>query len=262
MGSIRQPAVAGSFYPGDSARLSEVVERFLGGHLRAKTRAPKAIIAPHAGYDYSGPVAGSVYSLLRNEAANVRSVVLMGPAHRVAIHGLAAPGCEAFDTPIGRVRVDRQSVKALAKRRLISINDPVHQKEHGLEVHLPFLQTIFPDFSMVPLAVGDAKTPAVQAVLNALWGGPETLIVVSSDLSHYYPYNEAQALDEKTAASIEKLEPEAIGSEQACGQIAIQGLLLCARDRGLEARTLDLRNSGDTAGSPHQVVGYGAFIVN
>jgi hypothetical protein len=262
VGLVRQPAVAGSFYPADSNRLEEVVE----AHLRAQScdagDVPKAIIAPHAGYPYSGPIAGSVYSLFRHRAGEIRTVVLVGPAHRVAIRGLAAPGCDEFETPLGRVPVDRRAVEALKQQNLISIDDRVHRDEHGLEVHLPFLQTILDEFSIVPLVVGDADAGKVKAVLDAQWGGPETLMVVSSDLSHYYPYDQARTLDGKTAEAIEKLAPEDIAAEQACGRTAIQGLLLCARERNLVARTLDLRNSGDTAGTRDQVVGYGAFIVN
>ena len=261
VGSIRKSAVAGTFYPANSTVLAEVV----GGHLRENSGAddlPKAVIAPHAGYQYSGPIAGIAYTQCLGLAAKIRRVVLVGPAHRVAIRGLAAPGSERFVTPLGDVPVDRESVDSLAGQNLLSINDRAHCKEHGLEVHLPFLQTILDDFSIVPLVVGDATAREVKEVLDALWGGPESLIVISSDLSHYYPYDQAQALDTRTATAIEKIDPESIVAEQACGRIAIQGLLLCARERKLTAKTLDLRNSGDTAGSRDRVVGYGAFIVN
>lgn len=261
VGSTRKPAVAGTFYPADPTRLEEAVR----GHLRENpipSPLSKAIIAPHAGFEYSGSIAGTAYRQFIGRSAGIRKVVLIGPAHRLAIRGIAAPGCERFRTPLGDVPVDQESVKILAARGLISINDRAHIDEHGLEVHLPFLQTVLKSFSIVPLVVGNADGGKVKAVLDAQWGGPETLIVVSSDLSHYYPYDQARELDGKTAAAIEELEPGRIATEQACGRIAIQGLLLCARERNLIAQTLDLRNSGDTAGTRDQVVGYGAFNVN
>jgi len=259
MTAIRPAAVAGTFYPADPQRLRKMVADFLAT-AKVAAPVPKAIIAPHAGYIYSGPVAASAYACLVKSGASIRRVVLLGPAHRVAVGGLAASGAAAFATPLGIVAVDQEALKDSLSLPQVQTLDEAHALEHGLEVHLPFLQTIFADFTIVPLVVGEATTAAVAEALEKLWGGPETLVVVSSDLSHYYDYETACELDQATSRAIERLQPEAIGPEAACGRIPIQGLLQVARRRGLSARTVDLRNSGDTAGPRDQVVGYGAFV--
>jgi hypothetical protein len=217
---------------------------------------PKAIIAPHAGYIYSGAIAASVYALV--DRASIRRVVLLGPTHRVAVRGLALPGCERFATPLGSIPIDAPAVELLKKLPQVTVSDDAHALEHSLEVHAPFLQKALDDFSLVPLAVGDASPAEVQEVLDAVWGGPETLIVVSSDLSHYLPYTAAQAVDRATADAIVGLDPD-IDHEHACGATPVAGLLRAAADRGLTPRLVDLRNSGDTAGDRDRVVGYGAF---
>jgi AmmeMemoRadiSam system protein B len=217
---------------------------------------PKALIAPHAGYIYSGPIAASAFSLL-DQRSQVERVVLLGPTHRVAVRGLALPDCDAFATPLGEVPVDRAAADALRDLPQVVISAPAHRLEHSLEVELPFLQTVLGGFSLVPLAVGDASAEAVAGVLERLWGGPETLVVVSSDLSHYLPYDEARRTDAETARRIGRLDP--LDPRQACGAAPVNGLLRAARTHGLEVRLLDLRNSGDTAGDRRRVVGYGAF---
>jgi hypothetical protein len=256
--SVRPPAVAGSFYPADPEALARTVRRHLE-QAKAEGAPPKAIIAPHAGYIYSGPIAASAYAQVAPLAAQIARVVLVGPAHYVPIRGLAASGAAAFATPLGEVAVDRAAMDSLRDLPQVAVRDDAHRREHSLEVQLPFLQTLLPRFAIVPLVAGDASYEEVREVVERLWGGPETLIVISSDLSHYYAYERARRLDAAAAAAIVALDPEAIGEEQACGRVPIGGLLLAARARGLSARSLDLRNSGDTAGPRGEVVGYGAF---
>jgi AmmeMemoRadiSam system protein B len=219
----------------------------------------KALVVPHAGYVYSGPVAASAYALLASLRDRIRRVVLLGPSHRVGFEGLAASSADAFETPLGRVEIDAEAVERALLLPQVRRLDAAHAQEHSLEVQLPFLQRVLSDFRLVPLVVGDATPAEVAEVIETLWGGAETLLVVSSDLSHYLPYEQAKALDRATTQAIENLDPEAIGEDQACGRLPVQGLLLAARRHGLHARTLDLRSSGDTAGSRDAVVGYGAY---
>ena len=220
---------------------------------------PKALIAPHAGYSYSGPVAASAYAQLRPHREIYRRVVLLGPCHYVGISGLATSGAEFFRTPLGDIPIDRAFVQ---ERNVpgLAVNDATHAPEHSLEVHLPFLQVMLGEFSLVPIVVGEARPEMVAAVLDQLWDGPDTLIVVSSDLSHYLPYDEARLRDRATCRSIERLVTEDIGPYDACGCHAVNGLLHAAGDRQLTVSTLDLCNSGDTAGTRDRVVGYGAWL--
>jgi AmmeMemoRadiSam system protein B len=258
--SVRAPAVAGMFYPGANRELAHNLAQMLGAAAQeAPERAvPKAIIAPHAGYIYSGPVAASVYALLAPARSRISRVVLLGPTHRVAVRGLALPGCDAFATPLGTVRVDAQSVEALAALPQVVVSAQAHALEHSLEVHVPFLQAVLEQFTLVPLAVGQAAAREVAEVLELLWGGPETLVVVSSDLSHYLGYQDAQALDRATATAILGLATD-LSHEQACGATPVTGLAQVARRRALKPELIDLRNSGDTAGDKTRVVGYGSF---
>ena len=258
--SVRPAAVAGSFYPGSQRDLAQTVAQMLGAaaSVAPERTAPKAIIAPHAGYIYSGPVAASVYALLAPARHRISRVVLLGPTHRVAVRGLALPGATAFATPLGLVEIDRAAVEALRGLPQIVESPQAHALEHSLEVHLPFLQAILDRFTLVPLAVGHATPQQVADVLERLWGGAETLIVVSSDLSHYLPYQNAQGVDRATAQAILALSTD-ISHEQACGATPVTGLGLAARHRGLKPELLDLRNSGDTAGDRDRVVGYGSF---
>ena len=260
MNPIRPAAVAGTFYPGAAAELAREVAQLMAGAQRAPSTqpVPKAIIAPHAGYIYSGPIAASVYALLEPARKVITRVVLLGPTHRIAVRGLALPAAEAFETPLGVVGLDRAAIAVLRKMPQIAVSEAAHAWEHSLEVHLPFLQTVLDQFTLVPLAVGRASAEEVAQVLDALWGGPETLIVVSSDLSHYLAYRDAQKTDRATAEAILALSAD-ISHEQACGATPVTGLALAAREHGLRPQLVDLRNSGDTAGDKAQVVGYGAF---
>ncbi len=259
MTSVRYPAVAGMFYPDDPVTLDEMIHAYLDA-TTAEGPVPKAIIAPHAGYVYSGPVAASAYRLLIPAKDMVKRVILLGPAHRVPFRGLAVPSVDFFMTPFGTVAVDRQAIETIADLPWVTISDSPHEPEHSLEVHLPFLQEVLEDFKVVPVVVGDATPEEVAAVLERLWGGPETLIVISSDLSHYHDYTTARQMDAATSQAIEALDPKALTFESACGRIPVSGLLIAARKHGLHARTIDLRNSGDTAGPKDQVVGYGAYV--
>lgn len=260
MSRIRQPAVAGLFYPSDPEELRSQVDRYLGEAESVDMPPPKALIAPHAGYVYSGPVAATAYARLRKLRDTIERVVLLGPSHRVGFFGLAASSAEFFRTPLGDVPVDREAVKRILELPQVHEIDEAHLMEHSLEVHLPFLQEIFDRFSLVPLVVGDAGTEEVAQVLEQLWGGPETLIVVSSDLSHYHDYETARDMDESVSRAIEALKPEGVGYEGACGRNPINGLLRVAARKGMTAETIDLRNSGDTAGPRDRVVGYGAYV--
>jgi AmmeMemoRadiSam system protein B len=260
MGIIREPAVAGHFYPGCREDLASVVDRYLAAAPSCDI-CPKAIIAPHAGYDYSGPVAGSAFAAVQSVASRIKRVVLLGPSHRVAFNGLAVSGADAFQTPLGSVPLDRAVIRGVLAMDQVVELDEAHLMEHSLEVELPFLQEALGAFQLVPLVVGDATYEEVSEVLDVLWGGDETLIVVSSDLSHYLQYNQARELDEATRQAIEALRSEDLTPAQACGRIPIGGLLLSARKRGMRVTTLDMRNSGDTAGPKDRVVGYGAYAV-
>src|ERR1035441_6832158 len=252
-GKVRPPFVAGRFYPADPVALRKLITDLLADVPPATGPAPKALIAPHAGYLYSGPIAASAY-------AQLKRIVLFGPSHYVALDGLATTSAEAFATPLGIVPVDVESVREVRLLPQVRELDTAHAQEHSLEVQLPFLQCILGDFTLVPLAVGDATPEEISQVLDALWDGPETRFVISSDLSHYQDSQTAQRLDGATAKAIEALKPAAIGEERACGRMPIRGLLQSARRHGLRARTLDLRNSGDTGGPHDRVVGYGAFV--
>ena len=256
--SIRPAAVAGAFYPDSAPALENTVSLMLMKAPRGVSFSPKAIIVPHAGYIYSGPIAACVYAPLRKLRDTVERVVLLGPTHRVAVNGLALPSCKAFTTPLGDIPVDQQAVAAIEGLPQIVFSDAAHAQEHSLEVQLPFLQIVLGEFSLLPLAVGEASPSAVAEVIERLWGGEETLIVVSSDLSHYLPYDSARQTDERTAQHILDLDPT-IHHQQACGASPVNGLLLAARKHGLHAQLIDLRNSGDTAGDKARVVGYGAF---
>lgn len=258
--NVRQPAVAGMFYPADADELRKQVETFLH-EADADRHAPKAIIAPHAGYIYSGPIAGSAYAPVKALRGRISRVVLLGPAHRVPVRGLAASSAVDFDTPLGKVPLDRKAIDQLVEELpFVRIMDPAHAPEHSLEVHLPFLQETLGEFRLIPLVVGEATPDEVEQVLNHLWGGAETLIVISSDLSHYHDYNTASVMDRAASKAIEQLDPGQLEQEQACGRIPVCGLLQAARNHGLKAETIDLRNSGDTAGPRDQVVGYGAYL--
>lgn len=255
---VRPPAVAGQFYPDDPARLRSTVKAMLAGAPRPAGPPPKALIAPHAGYIYSGPIAAAAFAALAT-ARTITRLVVIGPAHYVWFRGIAAPEAQAFDTPLGRLAVDEKALEAIADLPFVSTTDRPHAREHALEVELPFAQQLLASFTIVPLAVGDARPQEVAQVLSRLWGGEETAIVVSSDLSHYHDYGTARRRDARTAAAIEIGDWNALGPDDACGYLPIAGLLIEADRRRLQARRLALANSGDTAGSRDRVVGYGAW---
>lgn len=256
---VRQPAVAGSFYPAQEEVLSHDVLNLLrvaGGALQAAS--PKALIVPHAGYIYSGSTAALAYAQLAAARATISRVVLIGPAHRVALRSIAVTSDAAFATPLGNIEVDQDALAALTGLRQIVLNPQAHAQEHSLEVQLPFLQRVLDRFKLVPLVVGNATPDEVAQVLELVWGGPETLIVVSSDLSHFHSYDAAQSIDQATTQSI--LDGAAtLTHQQACGGTPINGLLLVARQHGLRPQLLGQCNSGDTAGDRARVVGYAAF---
>ncbi len=256
--AIRSPAVAGLFYPAAAGKLGADIDGMLAAAAMPAGPAPKALIVPHAGYIYSGPVAASAYARLAPAQGRISRVVLLGPAHRLPFRGFALSSAKAFRTPLGDVPIDAAAAR-LGAVPLVRMLDDAHAGEHSLEVHLPFLQRTLAPFVVLPIVVGDADGDAVAVLLDAVWGGPETLIVISSDLSHYYDYAAAKRRDAETAAAIERLDGEALDEDSACGRIPIRGLLAVARRRGLICRRLDLRNSGDTAGPRDQVVGYGAW---
>lgn len=257
---VRPPAAAGRFYPRDPGELRSLIQDFLLKVAPRPGPGPKALIAPHAGYPYSGPIAASAYAALLPDREVVKRVVLAGPAHFVAFEGLAVSSAEAFATPLGVVPVDVAAVQELISKGLARELDIAHAREHSLEVHLPFLQVVLKDFALVPLVAGEATPEKISSALETLWGGPETRFVISSDLSHYLDSEAARRLDATTAAAIEALDAGAVGEEQACGRIPIRGLLAAAAKHRLHAHTADLRNSADTGGPPEQVVGYGAFL--
>jgi MEMO1 family protein len=257
---VRPPAVAGRFYPDNPVELRKLIENLLSNVRPPMGPAPKALIAPHAGYIYSGPIAASGYARWIAARSRIKRVVVLGPSHFVAFEGLAASGAEAFATPLGVVRVDVDAIQRLVSLPQVSLLEAAHAQEHSIEVQLPFLQVVLDDFVLVPLAVGETGAEDVRQVLEMLWSGPETRFVISSDLSHYLDFEAARRLDKATAEAIESLRPAGLGEAQACGRIPIFGLLEAARRRHLRARTVDLRNSGDTAGPHERVVGYGAFV--
>lgn len=259
MVGVRQPCVAGYFYPADKQVLQKNIQDLLSAVTPVKLTAPKAIIAPHAGYIYSGPIAATIYQTLLPIKDTIKRVVLLGPAHRVAFNGIAVTQCTSFITPLGDIPIDSEAINAALKTPDVNVNEHAYDGEHSLEVQLPFLQSILTDFKLVPCVVGFAAPELVASVLEQLWGASETLIVISSDLSHYHDYSTAQQLDSATSQAIVDLAPERIGDDQACGRLPIKGLLLAARKLNLHATVLDLRNSGDTAGDRNRVVGYGAY---
>lgn len=261
--AVRPPAVAGTFYPAGADALLEALRRSMAGARRPVEDAavPKALVVPHAGYVYSGPIAASAYLRLAPARSVIRRVVLLGPSHRVPLQGMAVPGSDAFATPLGLVPVDDGARQAALALPGVRVDDLPHAAEHSLEVQLPFLQTVLDDFEVLPVAVGRGRPDEVADLVEALWGGPETVVVVSTDLSHYHRYDEAKELDGRTAAAILAAEPDAIGPPDACGCHALRGMLASARRRHLPVEQIDLRSSGDTAGDRDRVVGYGAFAV-
>lgn len=260
-GHAKGPAVAGLFYPAETGRLQQDVDRYLAQADAQPGLVPKALIVPHAGYIYSGPVAAYAYRQLEFLVGPIETVLMLGPAHRVAFPGLAVHSADYFSTPLGRVPLDRALLRDLSRLPFVHPLDQAFGQEHCLEVQLPFLQRLLPGFKLAPLLIGQSDYQQVAQVLEQVADDPRVLIVISSDLSHYHRYEEAQRLDADATRAIEGLNPSGLHYEHACGRIGIGGLLLLARQRGWRVRTLNLRNSGDTAGPRDQVVGYGSYVL-
>lgn len=260
MPKIRPAAVAGSFYPAEPQVLTAMLENYLQ-HAEPCANAPKAIIAPHAGYIYSGAIAASAYVRLQAKREQITRVVLLGPAHKVGFVGLALSSADLFNTPLGDVPLDTEAIAALTRHPFVHYLDQAHAEEHSLEVQLPFLQISLPAFKLIPIVVGDCSSEQVRQVLEPFYDEEDTLIVISSDLSHYHDYATAQSLDAATSAKIEQLDYQHLDYESACGRTAISGLLALAQQKSLSVKTIDLRNSGDTAGDKNHVVGYGAYVI-
>jgi len=255
---VRLPAFAGMFYPASADELRRLVQFCLDGAVRCTSgRSSKAFVLPHAGYVYSGPVAGSGYRCLQMDRDIIKRVIVLGPSHRATFTGIAVSEASEFATPLGEIPVDESAIGQIREFPQVRVMESAHAHEHSIEVHLPFLQVVLENFTIVPLVVGEAREEEISVVLEKIWGGPETRIIVSSDLSHFHQYAVARQLDEETAERIEKLEP--VEPDQACGCIPLNGLLCSARLHKLNSHILDLRNSGDTAGDRARVVGYGAI---
>ena len=260
-GTVRQPGVAGFFYPDDPNLLQQMLQTMLQ-KVNTTVPPPKALIAPHAGYIYSGPVAASAYATLSPLRHIIRRVVLLGPAHRVYLQGMALSSATQFVTPLGVIQVDHGLTERVKQFPIVSVMDSAFEQEHSLEVHMPFLQYVLDDFTLLPIVTGDTPAYHVAEVLQSVWGSDETLIIISSDLSHYHDYETAKKLDNQTGQYIKTLQHEKLGSQHACGCMPMHGLLEIAKQDGLTVNILDIRNSGDTAGSHDRVVGYGAFSVH
>ena len=256
--TVRPPAAAGTFYPANPGELKRHIDALLAEAKPVALR-PQALVVPHAGYRYSGPIAASAYVMLSSLSPKPTRVVLLGPAHTVALRGLALPNCDAMESPLGEVPLDPDGARVAAALPQVVVSERAHEAEHSLEVQLPFLQRVLGDFALVPLVVGRASVDEVEEVIDALWGGPQTLIVISTDLSHYLPYDTCRALDAETAKRILSFDTANLDDDQACGAYALRGFLASAKKRRLEGHLLDLRNSGDTAGDRSRVVGYGSF---
>lgn len=260
---LRPPAVAGTFYPADPDGLRAAVEDAFRDGVPGPEGAvvPRALVVPHAGYIYSGPVAASAYARLVPARDRIRRVVLLGPSHYVPLDGMAVAGVDALDGPLGPVPVDTEARRVVRSLAQVRVDDAPHAPEHSLEVQIPFLQLVLDRFAVLPVAVGRCRPEAVADLLEALWDGPETVVVVSTDLSHYHPYEVARERDRRTASAVVGGRPEGVADDGACGAHALRGLLELVRRRRLAVEELDLRNSGDTAGGRDRVVGYGAFAV-
>ena len=256
---VRFPAAEGKFYPADPAELRRMIHNLITCARKSEGASPKAVIVPHAGYQFSGPIAASAYLRFCDERDVIKRVVLIGPSHWIRFSGIALSSADMFLTPLGEILVDDEAVQLIHALPQVSICDEAHRHEHSLEVHLPFLQVILNDFKIVPLVAGDASEQDILEIVDRLWGGPETRFVISSDLSHYHDYRTTQQLDGRTAWAIQQLLSEEIGPEQACGCVPVRGVLAAARQHHLRCQTIDLRNSADTGGPRNAVVGYGAF---
>ena len=259
--SIRKAAVAGLFYEADKTLLQQQVGEMMSGASAEFEATPKALIVPHAGYIYSGPTAAKAYRYLKSRSDEIRRVVLFGPAHRVYLESMAIPSVDSFTTPLGDVPLDRDALDGIKDMPGVCVSDHAHEEEHSLEVQLPFLQTVLTQFSLVPVVVGNCDAATVATVMDALWSGTDTLMVVSTDLSHFLTYEEAIQIDTHTCERIRE-KASSLSGEEACGARALNGLMCTEKVRSLNVELLDACNSGDTAGDRNRVVGYGAFILH
>ncbi|MCW8930188.1 MAG: AmmeMemoRadiSam system protein B [Gammaproteobacteria bacterium] len=258
--NTRHPAVAGTFYPGETKELNSSIQGYLDdAETKPINSKPKAMIVPHAGYIYSGPIAASAYSQLIPFAKQISRVVLLGPSHKIPILGIACSSQDSFKTPLGDIPLDRKLIDKVEQLPFVETHDDAHLQEHSLEVQLPFLQKVLPEFTLVPLVIGQIEDEQVSELIETLWLEENTLFLISSDLSHYLDYERAQECDQATSEAIADLTPQKIHYEQACGRSAIAGMLLSAKKHSLKVQMLDLRNSGDTAGTKDRVVGYGSW---
>lgn len=255
---IRPAAVADRFYPADPQSLKALLEDQLA-HAIPGAPDPKAIVMPHAGIVYSGPIAASAAAPLGGRRGSLRRVVVAGPSHHVPVRGIALTACSSFETPLGRVPVDTETVGALSTLSGVRVDESAHAREHSIEVELPFLQHLLGSFLLVPLLIGESNPAAIADILEELCADPDTLLVISTDLSHFLPYDEARVVDARTARAVEERREKAIGWQDACGRNSLRAALVLARRLGWTVRTVDLRNSGDTAGDRRSVVGYGAW---
>ena len=258
MSTLRKTAVAGTFYPADPQELRETIEAFYD-KADDQPAIGKVLIAPHAGYIYSGSIAASCYAPLRKRADEISRVVLLGPSHYVGFHGMAVPECEFYETPLGNIKIDKNAKETALNCEEVFSFDQAHLQEHSLEVHLPFLKESLNDFTLLPIVVGACKPEIVADLIKCLWGGPETLIVISTDLSHFKDYKDASECDLKTCSKIEKLDIN-FDHNEACGSTPVKGLILAAKEKNILPKLIDLRNSGDTSGNKSRVVGYASFI--
>lgn len=263
MSQIRQPAVSGSFYPDNPKILRAMLEDYLQQVvITPADKAPRAVIVPHAGYIYSGEIAASAYARLRPKRSIIKRVVILGPSHRVGFSGLALSHAEVFKTPLGDIPLDTTAIATLVNFPFVEYMDQAHLYEHSLEVQLPFLQVTLDSFQLIPIVVGDCSAEQIEQVLELFYGKDDTLIVISSDLSHFHDYATAQQLDKETSEKIERLDYQHLDYDSACGRAPVSGLLALAKNKSLRVETIDLRNSGDTAGDKSRVVGYGAYVIN
>jgi len=262
MVNIRQAAVAGTFYPADPEQLKLMLQHYLIDAPQGK-KVPKAMIVPHAGYIYSGAIAATAYVRLKTVKKLIKKVLLIGPSHRIGFQGLALSTADQFSTPLGDIAIEKNDVKQMAEFPFVHYLDQAHELEHSLEVHLPFLQTVLDDFCLIPVVAGEASAEQVCQVIEKFWGQEDTLIVISSDLSHFHDYPTAQKIDHKTSEIIQQLQYEKLSSGSACGYVPVSGLMALARKNKLQIKAIDLRNSGDTAGRSDMdsVVGYGAYVI-
>jgi len=267
---IRHPAVASMFYPGKPADLLNSVRKYLSDadaeqstvKFKNDENSVRALIVPHAGYIYSGKIAASAYQLLQRNKYHFKRVLLLGPAHRLCLQGAAFPNEEVFETPLGSIILDKTRMKKLAAEfSWISFNEKAHAEEHSLEVQLPFLQETIADFELLPLVVGEMDSLQIAEMIQQFSTDLETLIVISTDLSHFHNYQTAYEKDALTANAIELLEPQKISSEDACGVYPLRGALVAALQNKWKIHRMGLCNSGDTTGDYGRVVGYGAWAL-